>query len=558
MSDRKPIEGKRHEPCNSCSSSDAMTLFEDGGSYCHSCKTNIVGKSNYTSKTVVKKDTKLLEGEYLKIEPRGITKETCKFYDYKINQEKKVHIANYRNNDTQIVAQKTRTADKQFRMLGDSSDLQFFGQHTCNPKNNKIIIAEGEIDAMSINQVFNLKYNVVSIPQGAGNSSKYFKKHFEFINRHDEIILAFDGDEAGQNAIEDVFGLFEFNKVKKLSYPEGYKDANEILVKGDSNTLMRTILSADNIKPQGIILGKDIVSKANLRKKREKGTPLQFPMLNEMLMGIHKGQLICLTAGSGIGKSTYAKQWVYDLIKNHNKKCGMIMLEEENDTTINSLLCIDNEVNIKDYIFDPDIISDKNFDESYEEIVLKNDGENLVFFDHFGSINSDTLIDKLRFMKMVQGVDIILLDHISMVVSGTTLDERKELDIIMTKLATLCKETGLIVIFVVHLSRSAGKNFNEGGQVSLKDLRGSAGIEQLSHTVIGLERNQQSKEEQNKVNIRVLKNRFGGELGLADTLEYNGRKGILELITEEEVIQQKIKVNVESDTKITYGTVADF
>jgi twinkle protein len=134
-------------------------------------------------------------------------------------------------------------------------------------------------------------------------------------------------------------------------------------------------------------------------------------------------------------------------------------------------------------------------------------------------------------MKMVQGVDMILLDHISMVISGNELDERKELDMIMTKLATLCKETGLIVFFVVHLSRQSGKNYNEGGNISLKDLRGSAGIEQLSHTVIGLERDQQS-EEKNKVSIRLLKNRFGGETGLADELTYNMDSGILETQAE--------------------------
>ena len=81
---------------------------------------------------------------------------------------------------------------------------------------------------------------------------------------------------------------------------------------------------------------------------------------------------------------------------------------------------------------------------------------------------------------------------------------------------------------VVHLSRNKGKAaFNEGGQVSLTDLRGSAALEQLSWNVIALERNQQSADEKNISQIRVLKSREEGWTGVADVCEYDFDTGRL-------------------------------
>jgi replicative DNA helicase len=40
---------------------------------------------------------------------------------------------------------------------------------------------------------------------------------------------------------------------------------------------------------------------------------LRFPKLQEMTYGLRKGEITLLTAGSGIGKSTFARELAYDL-----------------------------------------------------------------------------------------------------------------------------------------------------------------------------------------------------------------------------------------------------
>ena len=61
----------------------------------------------------------------------------------------------------------------------------------------------------------------------------------------------------------------------------------------------------------------------------------------------------------------------------------------------------------------------------------------------------------------------------------------------------------------------------EGGKVSLSQLRGSAGIAQLIDQVISLERNQQSTDERDIATLRIIKNRYSGETGYAGKIKFN-------------------------------------
>ena len=74
---------------------------------------------------------------------------------------------------------------------------------------------------------------------------------------------------------------------------------------------------------------------------------------------------------------------------------------------------------------------------------------------------------------------------------------------------------------VSHLRRTqTDKNHEEGARVTLGQLRGSAAISQLADEVWGLERNQQTEAEDVTI-LRLLKNRYSGEVGVACHLKYN-------------------------------------
>jgi twinkle protein len=142
----------------------------------------------------------------------------------------------------------------------------------------------------------------------------------------------------------------------------------------------------------------------------------------------------------------------------------------------------------------------------------------------------DQVVARVRFMAKALDCKVIVLDHISILVSaGQHGDERRALDEIMTKLRTLTQDTGIVLFAVSHLKRPEGKGHEEGAATSLSQLRGSAAIAQLSDFVIGLERNGQAENpiERNTTSVRVLKNRFSGITGPAGHLLYDNATGRL-------------------------------
>jgi twinkle protein len=155
-------------------------------------------------------------------------------------------------------------------------------------------------------------------------------------------------------------------------------------------------------------------------------------------------------------------------------------------------------------------------------------GTNRVFmYDHWGSTESDNLLGKIRYLARGCGCQYIILDHISIVVSGLEGgDERRIIDNTMTRLRSITEELNIGMIVVSHLRRPSGDKGHEEGQItSLSQLRGSAAIGQLSDIVIGLERNQQDAETSDTTTVRILKNRWSGETGVAGKLVYSKETG---------------------------------
>lgn len=127
-------------------------------------------------------------------------------------------------------------------------------------------------------------------------------------------------------------------------------------------------------------------------------------------------------------------------------------------------------------------------------------------YDHWGSIQEDTILNKIRYFAKALDIEYLIIDHISIIVSGLeTNDERKTIDVLMTKLRSLTQALDIGVIIVSHLKRPEGnKDHTDGLKTSLGQLRGSASIGQLSDVVIGVERNV-SAEQENQTVCRILK-----------------------------------------------------
>ena len=148
---------------------------------------------------------------------------------------------------------------------------------------------------------------------------------------------------------------------------------------------------------------------------------------------------------------------------------------------------------------------------------------NLYLFDGFGSFDPDLIYNRIEYLASGLECRVIFLDHLSILLSGLEGDERRMIDITMTRLRSLVERTGITLFLVSHLRRPSNDNntHEEGGRVSLSQLRGSHSIAQISDNLVGLEVDQQSEGGRSPTTIRILKNRYSGETGTCGTLDYN-------------------------------------
>ncbi len=510
-----------HLPCDSCGSSDGLARNEDGSSKCFVCGEFLPEKSDTKHQMKLENRTRntFLEGDVMALPARGIHDEVCQRYDYRVGTHngRPCHIATYRNLERNVVAQKIRYEDKTFSSIG--SPGYFWGQHMWPNGGKRLTVCEGEIDTLTVAQVIGEgKWPVVSLPTGAQSAKGVFQKQLKWLEKFETIILLFDSDEAGQKAAEQCSQILPAGrcKIARLTM----KDPNEMLVAGKQAELIDAYWQAKVWRPDTIMEGSELFDRLTTAKVNE-SVPYPWEGLNEKTHGIRLGEIVTVCAGSGIGKSAVTKEMAYHLLKNTDKKIGYIALEESIERTANSIIGL--ELN-KLLHLEP-INANEDYRAAFDATVGSG---RMFFYDHWGSLEGDNLLSHIRYMAKALGVEYIVLDHLSICVSGLESgDERRLIDNMMTKLRGLVEECRLGLILVSHLKRPEGRGHEEGGQTSLSQLRGSASIAQLSDACIGLERSQQDPARQHYTYVRVLKNRFSGDTGLATTLQYSQTTGRL-------------------------------
>ena len=154
-----------------------------------------------------------IQGDIQALAKRGITEATCAHFGYTVGIDpktgNKVQLAPYTDEHGRIVAQKWRDSAKNFGVLGKlKNGLPLFGQHLWRDGGKKVVITEGEIDAMSVSQMQGNKWPVVSIPNGASGAKKALGAALEWLEKFEEVILMFDQDDPGREAVAECAPLF--------------------------------------------------------------------------------------------------------------------------------------------------------------------------------------------------------------------------------------------------------------------------------------------------------------------------------------------------------------
>ena len=481
------------QPCPSCSSSDAYHVWDDGHGYCFSCGTYIPAKESDLNYTY----------EYLPW--RGLNKETLKFYDIKtkINSDgMPISIGlRYTNGAYQV-----RFLDqKDFIVVRNDKDETpsgLFGKDKFSAGSSKFVtITEGGIDAASLYQV--LGSPVVSV-QSASTALRDCRVDRSYLNSFERVYLALDGDSPGREAASAVAKLFDPNKVYQVKF-DRFKDANDYLKAGADAELKHLWWNSRKYVPETVTEGIDTFERILLEPSKP-GIAYPFPTLTKMTYGIRTGESVLITAQEGIGKTELMHAIEYKLLKETTDAVGAIFLEEPKKRHLQALAGLE----LARPVHLPDCgCSEVEVVAALKKVVATDD--RLYLYSHFGSDDPDVLLDTIRFLVSARGCRYVLLDHISMAVSGLQgEDERKALDYFSTQLEMMVVELDFALIIVSHV--------NDMGQT-----RGSRYISKVANTRIDATRDLTAVDPvvRNTLYLNLVKNRFGAQTGPAGKIVFD-------------------------------------
>lgn len=513
---------KTHIACDECGSSDAAAMNADGSVYCFSCSTFTPPDEETIVTTVVieqrKQSMNVPSTSYIgAINDRRIAMSSAEKYGV-TQDDKGNYYFPYRDEDGNVVAYKQRSPEKDFTTHGTWKEAEpLFGMSLFNKKSAKsITCVEGEGDCLAVYQMLGSKWPVVSLKNGAGSAAKDFKAAYDYLDSFETIVVCFDNDAPGKEAVKKVCEIFG-SKIKVMKLDEGFKDACDYLRDRKESQFVSRYWQAEQYVPDGLVNGSALWEEIK-KPRQEPDAAWPYNKLNEMLCGLRKRELITVAAGTGSGKSTFLRQLVHHLLTTTNDNIGLAFLEESPSRTALGVMSVD--------AMKPLHLPTVGYTEEELRTAFNNTmgTGRVTLLNHFGSLNIDNVLAKLRWMAKGQGCQWIFLDHYQMILSGIDMDERKGLDMLLTKLRQFVEESGVGLFGVSHTRRdTSSKGAENGAELTLSSLRGTAGIGQLSDAVIGLQRDQQHDDERvrNTTQVRLLKSRFTGETGPAGFLYFS-------------------------------------
>ena len=546
---------KHKLPCPACGGSDPVSVNDNGSGFCFSCRTYL---PNYSTAEVQHDDDVETEFEihqrnskmnnsstatFNELTDRKISLATAKKYGVKsttLNGKIDKHYYPYYNGH-ELSGTKIRKQNKDFTWTGSPKEVGLFGENLFKAGGKFITLTEGECDAMAAYELMGSKWPVVSIKSGAQGGVADVKNSLEYLESFDCVVINFDNDKYGKEAAQAVAKLLTPKKAKIMTLPVDYKDANDMLRQGRHAAYVSAFWDAKIYTPSGVLnLSEQFKAYQKLRTEKKTAIPYPWRGLNKKLEGLRAGELVTLTGGTGLGKSSVTREIEHWLIENTEDNVGVVALEENWSRTAEGIMAV--EANAKLHLDSvKSQYTEEQLDECFKKVFMGENEGRVWIHAHHGVNNLEDIFSKLRYMIIGLDCKWIVVDHLHMLVLSTLEnDERKAIDQIMHRLRTMVEETGCGMILVSHLRRVEGNRGHENGiETGLNHLRGSQSIAQLSDCVISLERNQQSDDEieASTTKVRVLKSRYTGDVGVATNLLYNGATGRLRELDDYDAAQ---------------------
>jgi twinkle protein len=487
---------EQHLPCPCGKSSDAYTLYEDGG-FCFRCSRKYSDNNNKEDFM----DEEKYDLEYLPC--FGLTEDIVKFYNILTKVEKKtgkqVEVGFVLPNKAVKIRRYTDDRKYKWGVKGDIKGGGLYGMDLFSPGSKpSITITEGPKDAPSIYQATGCNTAAVAI-QSASTAINEIRDNFDYINSFKKIIIAFDNDEPGQKAAKKALSLFDPEKVYNLELQK-YKDANEYIEKGEGVELVTEWTAAKKFANDNFINTFAEVAESLIQSKEDLIATLPVKDLQDSLRGLVRGDLLVFKGPEGIGKTELFRAIEFHVLKNHpDVRMGIIHMEEDRSITVKGIATY--QADFPQY-FEEDNISTEDTLAFYKEAVGDNE-ERVFIYKVAGGDDPDEILASIRSLVVTSKVDVIFLDNINkMVDSLEENQERQKLVYIASKLKSMAMDLRCCICLISHV--------NDDGKAL-----GSRYTTKVCDKVVHMERNITAIDEtdKNTIHFSIEKGRLAKRTG---------------------------------------------
>ena len=524
---------------HSCGSRRGLQVFQkEDGSYdgfCFSCGTAVTDpykdkpegyKPAYNPKTdeeIQEEIDEVKEFQTVALKDRGLSKESLEHFGIKIGLSEvdgvtpTSHFYPYYKGD-ELKGFKCRVIEgKKFFSIGSVKDVDLFGWHQAVLSGGKkLFVTEGEMDAVALYQIFRAvnkgtKYEsnipaIVSLAHGSGSAVKELLKHREMIFMHfKEIVLVFDQDKPGEEAVEAVLKVFP-EGVSVAHLPR--KDANQCLLEGVSKAAYNAV-AFNSVKPKNtrLVLADSLFEEAKAAPAI--GYPWPWESVTKKTRGIRLGETIYIGAGQKQGKSEIVNTLAAHFIKELD---WPVLLAKPEESNKKSVKLVAGKI-VGKIFHDPNVPFDEaSYDEACD--LMRNKLFLINLYQHLGW---ETLKADIRAAAM-EGCKAIFIDPITNLTNGmSAADANTRLQEIAQELSAMALDLNVVIFIFCHLRNpDAGPPHERGGEVLSSQFAGSRAMARSCNLMFGLEGNRDphlNPEERNVRTLVLLEDREFGEVG---------------------------------------------
>ena len=233
---------------------------------------------------------------------------------------------------------KFRDGSKNFKLVKDAK-LVFYNLDQLKGE-SECVICEGEIDCLSFHE--SGVYNTVSVPNGASKGNQkleYLDNCIDYFDDKTKIVIATDGDSAGLALRDELARRLGKERCWLVRYPDGCKDANEVLLKYGKEGVKEFLESAYQFPIEGIEKVGDIDDE--IMEIYEHGYPsgeaIGFKELDTCI-SYRPGDFTIVTGTPNAGKSTWLNNVLVRLANRNDWRIAMFTPEKQPNALLSSEL----------------------------------------------------------------------------------------------------------------------------------------------------------------------------------------------------------------------------